>query len=342
MRRVLVGTALQAVAITAVLVGLAVAGLLLWPGDPLKSLTDQPAVRRNPAGRRPCSPCSSWRCWSPRPCRWRWPAGRRRAGPTAWRSCSPPSASEPSAPATATRGSSPALRASRRSTSSTPSSPAAPSRAPSGWRPSGTSPPTPRTSCARRSPRCSCGSRRSASTDDLGASRRRRRIALEQVERLSKVVDDLMSPHPQRGRHQPGRVAGLGARLAAAGVAADLRRGAPQHPRRGERGLAVLATPTALAQILATLIENSLQHGAGTVEISARRAGPSVVIEVADEGEGVPDDHRAAHLRARGDVGGQRARARPGPRPGRGRRGPARARAGPPAVFALFLSASAL
>ena len=38
MRRLLVVTVAQAVAITAVLVGAAVAALLLWPGDPLKSL----------------------------------------------------------------------------------------------------------------------------------------------------------------------------------------------------------------------------------------------------------------------------------------------------------------
>ena len=38
MRRLLVVTVAQAVAVTALLVGLAVAALLLWPGDPLKSL----------------------------------------------------------------------------------------------------------------------------------------------------------------------------------------------------------------------------------------------------------------------------------------------------------------
>ena len=48
MRRVLVGIAVQAVAVTAMLVGLSVAGLLLWPGDPLKSLTDDPSFEGTP------------------------------------------------------------------------------------------------------------------------------------------------------------------------------------------------------------------------------------------------------------------------------------------------------
>ena len=61
MRRLLVVTVAQAVAITAVLVGVAVAALLLWPGDPLKSLAadvadrdfdGHPADARGPRGAR--------------------------------------------------------------------------------------------------------------------------------------------------------------------------------------------------------------------------------------------------------------------------------------------------
>ena len=48
------------------------------------------------------------------------------------------------------------------------------------------------------------------------------------------------------------------------------------------------ATPVALSQVLSTLLENSLAHGRGTVDVEARRSGPSVVVEVSDQGEGVP------------------------------------------------------
>ena len=48
------------------------------------------------------------------------------------------------------------------------------------------------------------------------------------------------------------------------------------------------ATPIALSQVLSTLLENSLVHGRGTVDVHARRSGPSAVVEVRDEGDGIP------------------------------------------------------
>jgi signal transduction histidine kinase len=56
----------------------------------------------------------------------------------------------------------------------------------------------------------------------------------------------------------------------------------------GQRGLSVRATPVALSQVLSTLLENSLAHGSGTVDVEARRSGPSVVVEISDQGAGVP------------------------------------------------------
>ena len=56
----------------------------------------------------------------------------------------------------------------------------------------------------------------------------------------------------------------------------------------GERGLVVQAKPVDLSQVLSTLLENALAHGRGTVDVHARRSGPSVVVEVSDQGEGVP------------------------------------------------------
>jgi signal transduction histidine kinase len=46
----------------------------------------------------------------------------------------------------------------------------------------------------------------------------------------------------------------------------------------------------AQAQALATLVENSLRHGAGATTVSVRSSGSWAVIEVADEGPGVPSD----------------------------------------------------
>ncbi|HET7760784.1 MAG TPA: HAMP domain-containing sensor histidine kinase, partial [Phycicoccus sp.] len=181
-----------------------------------------------------------------------------------------------------------------------------------------------------------------ASTDDLGVVEEEANIAIGQVERLSRVVDDLMS----RTR------SGVGASPAVSldSVLASLQREwqpAFAAARRsihvsGERGLGVRATPVALAQILTTLLENSLAHGRGTVEISARRSGPSVVIEVTDGGEGVPATI-APHVFERSvsssGTGLGLSLARDLAEAAGGRLELVSAR---PAVFALFLSASAV
>ncbi len=127
-----------------------------------------------------------------------------------------------------------------------------------------------------------------ASTDDLEVVADEAHIAIAQVERLSGVVDDLLA-RSRSGAEGPPVVA-------LDTVLASLQR-EWQHSfaaqRRtihvtGERGLKVRAAPGALAQIFSTLFENALAHGAGTVRVSARRVGPSVAIQVSDEGEGVP------------------------------------------------------
>ncbi|HWS57901.1 MAG TPA: ATP-binding protein [Actinotalea sp.] len=119
------------------------------------------------------------------------------------------------------------------------------------------------------------------------------RIALEQVERLVAVVDDLLarSRRSQGGTteavrllevvHQQQEEWGPSFAAAQRSLVVDI---AP--------GTAVLATPGALAQVIATLLENSLRHGAGTTTVRSRSsgAGGAVVVEVGDQGPGVPDE----------------------------------------------------
>lgn len=116
--------------------------------------------------------------------------------------------------------------------------------------------------------------------------------SLEQVERLVGVVDDLLS----RSR----KASGSGTEVVElAEVFAQQREewepafaNAGRSLRFGPTSATVFATPGALAQVLATLIENSLIHGGGTTHVSARASTGShaIVVEVRDQGEGVPEE----------------------------------------------------
>lgn len=180
-----------------------------------------------------------------------------------------------------------------------------------------------------------------AMSDDLGVVHEEAGIAIAQVERLTKVVDDLLS-RARRGNDQPLPSVSLDTVLAALQrewqpAFEVARRSVRVH---GARGLRVRATPVALAQILSTLLENSLRHGRGTVDIQARLSGPSVVVEVTDQGVGV-DPALAPHIFERSVSGGRGgtglglALARDLAESIGGRLDLVQAR---PAVFALFVS----
>ncbi|GAB47130.1 sensor histidine kinase [Mobilicoccus pelagius] len=122
-------------------------------------------------------------------------------------------------------------------------------------------------------------------TDDIEVAREEAGVAIEQVERLNVTVDELLARarHGSAGAPRPTSVDAV--------LAALLREWAPQFERcsrsvkvEGDRGLMVVATPIALSQVLATLLENALVHGKGIVDVEVRRAGPSVVLEVRNSG----------------------------------------------------------
>jgi signal transduction histidine kinase len=126
-------------------------------------------------------------------------------------------------------------------------------------------------------------------TDDLSVVQEEAGIAIAQVERLTTVVDDLLS-RSRRGHDAPPPSVSLDSVIAS--LQREWQPAFEQAHRsvrvHGQRGLSVRATPVALSQVLSTLLENSLAHGRGTVDVEARRSGPSVVVEVSDQGDGVP------------------------------------------------------
>ncbi|MFC9325507.1 ATP-binding protein [Kitasatospora sp. NPDC057015] len=116
-------------------------------------------------------------------------------------------------------------------------------------------------------------------------------IALQQVERLTDVVQRLLTN--QRDPRSPAAVSFDLDEVIKQQVeewAPSLRGTGRLLEVDGLRGVAAVGTPGTVAQVLATLIENSLMHGAGTIVLRVRPSGTSIVVEVQDEGPGVPPE----------------------------------------------------
>jgi signal transduction histidine kinase len=115
--------------------------------------------------------------------------------------------------------------------------------------------------------------------------------ALAQTERLAEVVGQLLG----RARRS---VSGTPALASVDDIVAQqivewdpaFRRVSRKLEVIGEKGLFAYVTPGTAAQVIATLLDNALVHGAGTVTIRTSQTPRSVVIEVRDEGKGVPPE----------------------------------------------------
>lgn len=128
-------------------------------------------------------------------------------------------------------------------------------------------------------------------TDDLETVREEATIALTQVERLTDVVERLLtnSRDPRTGSAVPFDLDEV--------VKQQVEEWRPAYRsagraivRSGKTGMRAVGTPGAVSQVLATLVENSLMHGGGTVALRTRVIGNQAVLEVTDEGPGVPPD----------------------------------------------------
>lgn len=128
-------------------------------------------------------------------------------------------------------------------------------------------------------------------TDDLDTVKEEATIALTQVERLTDVVERLLtnSRDPRNGSAVTFDLDEV--------IQQQLAEWRPAYRSAGraivtsgKRHLEAVGTPGAVAQVLAALIENSLMHGGGTVALRTRVTGNQAVIEVTDEGPGIPAD----------------------------------------------------
>ncbi len=66
--------------------------------------------------------------------------------------------------------------------------------------------------------------------------------------------------------------------------------GGPDEGGAGSAELRAYVSTGGVSQVIATLLDNALVHGGGTVSIRTSQTSRSVVIEVKDEGKGVPAD----------------------------------------------------
>lgn len=130
-----------------------------------------------------------------------------------------------------------------------------------------------------------------SATDDPETVKEEANIALTQVERLTDVVQRLLT-----NARDPRTGSAIVFDLDEV-VKQQIEEWRPAYRsagravvRSGKQGMCAVGTPGAVAQVLAALIENSLMHGGGTVAIRTRVVGNQAVIEVTDEGPGVPAD----------------------------------------------------
>lgn len=114
--------------------------------------------------------------------------------------------------------------------------------------------------------------------------------ALDQVDRMVRIVDELLDQARAERAHNAVEI-DIADQLATLATewADAFRIGGRRMAVAPTSGLRALATPGHVTQALGVLVENALQHGAGTVTIDARPHGEHVVVEVRDEGHGVPD-----------------------------------------------------
>ncbi|MFJ4784725.1 ATP-binding protein [Streptomyces sp. NPDC088794] len=128
-------------------------------------------------------------------------------------------------------------------------------------------------------------------TDDPDTVKEEANVALTQVERLTDVVERLLtnSRDPRTGNAVSFDLDEV--------IQQQLAEWRPAYRSSGraivssgKRHLQAVGTPGAVAQVLAALIENSLMHGGGTVALRTRVVGNQAVVEVTDEGPGVPAD----------------------------------------------------
>jgi signal transduction histidine kinase len=130
-----------------------------------------------------------------------------------------------------------------------------------------------------------------ATAHDASTVREEATAALAQTDRLAQVVGQLLG-RARRSSSGAPQLSGMDDI-----VAQQVNEWEPAFSAvgrklevEGETGLRAYVSTGGVSQVLATLLDNALTHGGGTVTIRTSQTPRSVVLEVRDEGRGVPPD----------------------------------------------------
>jgi len=130
-----------------------------------------------------------------------------------------------------------------------------------------------------------------AAADEPAVVREEGAAALAQTDRLAQVVGQLLG-RARRSTSGAPKLTGIDDILAqqVAEWEPAFRAAGRKLEVAGDTGLRAYVSAGGVSQVVATLLDNALVHGGGTVCVRACQTPRSVVIEVRDEGKGVPPD----------------------------------------------------
>jgi signal transduction histidine kinase len=115
---------------------------------------------------------------------------------------------------------------------------------------------------------------------------------LDQVERLGELVEDLLDLARAEAGVSPLAPRPVPVRSLVENVAAEVGVVHPGHRLTVDvpADLIAHADPARLRQVLVNLVENAARHGGsgGRIDVLARAAAPGLLIEVTDDGPGIP------------------------------------------------------
>jgi signal transduction histidine kinase len=131
--------------------------------------------------------------------------------------------------------------------------------------------------------------------DDLGQWRETGPEVLDENERMQRLVDDLLlMARLEQPRHEQ-HLADDGALIDLDDlVIAEIHRRPPGPPidATGISAGQVRGSPDQLARVVRNLLDNAVRHARTSVAVHVASADGKVIIDIDDDGEGVPDEHR--------------------------------------------------